>query len=73
MIEERERLNASSPHPLSIGIGLATGQVVAGCMGSTRSPQLHRVLGSRVNLAARLAAQAGEMEVIIDDATSGTS
>jgi len=68
MIEERERLNSTSPHHLSIGIGLATGQVVAGCMGSNDRLN-YTVLGSRVNLAARLASQAGEMEIIIDDAT----
>jgi class 3 adenylate cyclase len=68
MIAERERLNQTSPLPLSIGIGLATGQVVAGCMGSTDRLN-YTVLGSRVNLAARLASQAGNMEIIIDDAT----
>jgi class 3 adenylate cyclase len=70
MIAERNRLNASpfSPFPLSIGIGLATGQVVAGCMGSNDRLN-YTVLGSRVNLAARLAARADNMEILIDDAT----
>jgi class 3 adenylate cyclase len=68
MLEERERLNQSSPFALQIGIGLATGQVVAGCMGSTDRLN-YTVLGARVNLAARLAAQAGAAEILIDDAT----
>jgi class 3 adenylate cyclase len=68
MLEERERLNQSSPYPLHVGIGLATGEVVAGCMGSTDRLN-YTVLGARVNLAARLAAQAGAGEIIIDDTT----
>ncbi|MBU6300470.1 MAG: HAMP domain-containing protein [Verrucomicrobia bacterium] len=68
MIAERDRLNRDSPFPLSIGIGLATGQVVAGCMGSNDRLN-YTVLGSRVNLAARLASRAGNMEILIDETT----
>jgi class 3 adenylate cyclase len=68
MAEERARRNAGAAVPFEIGIGLATGQVVAGCMGS-HDRLNYTVLGARVNLAARLAAQAGPGEVWIDAAT----
>src|SRR4029077_2408222 len=35
LIEERNRLNQTSRHKLQIGVGLATGNVVAGGMGSS--------------------------------------
>jgi class 3 adenylate cyclase len=53
MIEERERLNRSSKYVLRIGIGMATGPVVAGCMGS-QDRLNYTVLGERVNLASRI-------------------
>jgi len=68
MIEEREQLNTTSPLRLEIGIGMATGEVVAGCMGSIDRLN-YTVLGTKVNLAARLASQAGAGEVIIDETT----
>ncbi len=34
LIREREKLDATSRHQLTIGVGIATGTVVAGCMGS---------------------------------------
>jgi class 3 adenylate cyclase len=71
MIEERSRLNESSEYRISIGIGVASGKVVAGRMGSTDRLN-YTVLGPRVNLASRLCGQAGPMEVIIDDETWNT-
>jgi class 3 adenylate cyclase len=68
MIEERDQLNLVSRHHIQVGIGLATGQAVAGCMGSSDRLN-YTVLGERVNLAARLCSQAGRMEVVIDAAT----
>lgn len=68
MIAERERLNAGRHEPLTIGVGIASGTVVAGCMGSENRLN-YTVLGERVNLAARLCAQADSMEVLLDDAT----
>jgi class 3 adenylate cyclase len=68
MIEERMKLNETSQHKLSVGIGIATGEAVAGCMGSADRLN-YTVLGARVNLGARLCSQAGSMEVVIDGAT----
>lgn len=68
MLIEREKLNETSRHKLRIGIGLATGKMVAGCMGSTDRLN-YTVLGERVNLAARLCSQARAGQVIIDQTT----
>ena len=68
MIAVREQLNRESGKPLEIGIGLATGEVVAGCMGSIDRLN-YTVLGARVNLASRLCSEAGIMEIVIDDET----
>lgn len=68
MLAERRRLNENAAHPLEIGIGLATGEAVAGCMGSTDRLN-YTVVGARVNLASRLCGEAGAMEALVDDAT----
>jgi len=68
MIEERMKLNETSQHKITVGIGIATGEAVAGCMGSADRLN-YTVLGARVNLGARLCSQAGVMEVVIDGAT----
>jgi class 3 adenylate cyclase len=68
IMAERGRLNAGAAVPLQVGIGIATGNVVAGCMGSSDKVD-YTVLGQRVNLASRLCSKAGPMEVIIDDVT----
>ncbi len=65
----RREMNQSARHPLEIGIGLATGMVVAGCMGSDRRLS-YTVLGNQVNLAARLCGIAQAGEVITDAATA---
>lgn len=68
MVEERQRLNLSSRYRLQIGIGMATGTVVAGCMGS-QDRLNYTVLGERVNLASRLLGKAGPMQIVIDSTT----
>lgn len=68
MIEERAALNESSARRICMGIGVATGPAVAGCMGS-RDRLNYTVLGERVNLASRLCGKAGSMEVVIDQTT----
>jgi class 3 adenylate cyclase len=68
LVQERERLNATSRHQLQIGVGVATGKVVAGCMGAVDRLN-YTVLGERVNLASRLCEHAGPGKVLIDQTT----
>jgi class 3 adenylate cyclase len=68
LMRERENLNVTSRHQLKIGIGIATGRVVAGCMGSLDRLN-YTVLGERVNLASRLCNQAGPGQIVIDQTT----
>lgn len=68
MIEERNKLNATSHYKIQVGIGVATGPAVAGRMGS-EDRMNYTVLGERVNLASRLCSQASRGEVIIDAVT----
>ena len=51
-----------------IGIGINTGDVVAGYLGSSKAMQ-YTVIGAPVNLAARLCSQAKGMQVIISEPT----
>jgi class 3 adenylate cyclase len=68
MVQAREGLNRHSARPIQVGIGVASGLVVAGCMGSADRLS-YTVVGERVTLAARLCAQAGPGEIVIDEAT----
>lgn len=64
MIEERERLNQEGRYKIKIGIGLASGLVVAGNMGAVDRLN-YTVLGKQVNLSARLCSVAGQQEAVI--------
>jgi class 3 adenylate cyclase len=68
MVEERARLNAAGGRKIEVGVGVATGRVVAGRMGS-KDRLNYSVFGARMNLASRLCSQAGPMQVVIDAPT----
>jgi class 3 adenylate cyclase len=68
MMEERKRLNETTEYSFEVGIGVASGEVVAGCMGSDDRLN-YTVLGDRVNLASRLCSKAGRTELLIDELT----
>jgi class 3 adenylate cyclase len=67
MIEERRKLDEVSGRAVAVGIGIAYGELVAGCMGSADRLN-YTVLGERVNLASRLCSAAPPGEVWIDGA-----
>ena len=68
MLEERDRINIEVAEPIRVGIGLASGVMVAGCIGAENRND-YTVVGERVNLAARLCSTAKAGEVLVDDAT----
>ncbi|MBU2944613.1 adenylate/guanylate cyclase domain-containing protein [Shimia thalassica] len=53
---------------LAVGIGMASGEVVLGAMGA-RDRMDYTVLGSTVNLAARLCSKAEPGQVLLEEAT----
>ena len=68
MIEERARLNVTAIDQVRIGIGIASGPMVAGCIGA-ESRSDYTVVGERVNLGARIAAAAAPGQVLVDAET----
>lgn len=56
---------------IEMGIGIHTGNVVAGNMGADNRLN-YTVLGANVNLAARICSEAGGMEVLISQSTLET-
>src|SRR5262249_50062905 len=69
MVCERARLNAGARLPIEVGIGIASGNMIAGRIG-TESRSDYTVVGERVNLAARLCAAAKPGEIIVDAETA---
>ncbi|WP_204113590.1 adenylate/guanylate cyclase domain-containing protein [Shimia biformata] len=61
-------LDAHEGYELAVGIGVASGEVILGAMGSSDRMDF-TVLGSTVNLSARLCSKAGPGEVLSDSAT----
>lgn len=69
MLAKRAWLNDASKGPrIEIGIGISTGPLVAGCMGSADRLS-YTVLGATVNLGARLCGKAIAGTCLIDEET----
>ncbi len=72
MLDELRRFNAAraaeGKTSFEIGIGINTGDVVAGYIGSSKAMQ-YTVIGAPVNLAARLCSAAHGMQVLIAETT----
>jgi adenylate cyclase len=54
--------------PLEVGIGINTGDVTVGCVGSDRRMD-YTAIGNAVNLASRLMSQAKGRQIMISDST----
>ncbi len=68
-LEEFNRLRQDQGRErVSIGIGINTGPVIAGAIGSSRTLQ-YTVIGDAVNIAARLCSLAKPGEIIISEST----
>ncbi len=68
-LEEFNRLRSDQGRErISIGIGINTGPVIAGAIGSSRTLQ-YTVIGDAVNIAARLCSMAKPGEIIISEST----
>ncbi|MDG2214201.1 MAG: adenylate/guanylate cyclase domain-containing protein [Verrucomicrobiota bacterium] len=68
MISERKVLNMMSGRDIDVGVGVATGQMLAGFMGSEERLNF-TVIGQGANLASRLCTVAGPMDILVDEAT----
>jgi len=64
---ERESMGLPS---FEIGVGINTGEVVAGYIGSSKAMQ-YTVIGAPVNLAARLCSAAKGMQILLSEHTWG--
>jgi adenylate cyclase len=70
-LEEFNRTRVSEGlEPIRIGIGINTGQVITGAIGSTKTLQ-YTAIGDPVNTASRLCSLAKAGEIIVSETTMG--
>ena len=67
-----ELLRKFPEYNLHVGIGVASGEVVVGAMGAKERMDF-TVLGSTVNLSARLCSKADPGQILVDEATRAAS
>jgi class 3 adenylate cyclase len=68
MVQERKVLNMLRGSNINVGIGMATGEMLAGFIGSEDRLNF-TVIGQGANLASRLCTVARPMEILVDEAT----
>ena len=60
---------ATGPHPLGVGIGVATGRVTVGAIGDTARMD-YTAVGTAMNVGARLCSVAEDGAILIDEPTA---
>jgi len=68
LVQLNQQWEARGQAPLQMGIGVNTGPVTAGNMGSSKRME-YTVIGDAVNLASRLCANAAGGQILISDST----
>jgi adenylate cyclase len=64
----RQLAESHSDMPIDVGIGIATGEVILGAVGSSDRLD-YTALGSAVNLGARLCSAAAKREILLSEET----
>ncbi len=70
MVDAVRGLNESHQYPpVELGVGINTGSVIVGSLGTTRRTE-YTCIGDAVNVASRLCGLAGPMEVLAGEVTA---